>query len=372
MAGTVLPSSCILLFIFIACRVESGVDVNTDFLQAHNKTFEDLTHNHGNESYDGDSTDGCHTGPTQGEVNAKGDAGPLRRYVVVTGPPGPKGSAGPRGLPGPQGMPGNSGMNGYNGATGECFCLKGPRGPKGSPGNRGIKGSDGSRGPQGPPGDEGSPGPTGQKGEPGNCTGEGWKGKVGPPGLPGKRGVPGEKGDIGEPGEDAVCDAQFCGQSAAGSDRSGTEQSSDGGRTSGRKFSAFSVSRYGTAGAVDDTTIVTWDHEFSNVGGDFSPDTGIFNCSIPGFYYFTFHIYKSSTGNYPMVRLMLNGEVQISIIDADYWDSEDSSSNSVILELGPGDAVCLDLYHGRVLHSSYYRYTTFSGTLIHRYRRPFG
>ncbi|PIK59787.1 putative collagen alpha-1(X) chain [Apostichopus japonicus] len=222
----------------------------------------------------------------------------------------------PRGMPGPPGIPGYSGMNGHNGEPGLCTCLKGPKGYSG---------------------------PMEEKGT----------------------GASGENGEPGEPGADAVCDAQLCRDSAVRSAPSDTDQSDGGTRDRKRNFSAFSVSRFGTAEALVDTEIITWDHEFSNVGGDFSPETGIFNCSIAGFYFFTFHIYKSSSANYPMVRLMLNGEVQVSIIDADYWDSEDSSSNSVILELSVGDIIWLDLYEGRVLHSSYYRYTTFSGTLLH-------
>lgn len=87
----------------------------------------------------------------------------------------------------------------------------------------------------------------------------------------------GEKGDPGDPGQDAVCDSRLC---TAG-ERT-REQPSRGGRRRRQKYSAFSVSRYGTEEAVDSAEIITWDHEFTNFGGDFSSDTGIFNCSIPG------------------------------------------------------------------------------------------
>lgn len=249
-------------------------------------------------------------------------------------------------------------MNGHNGEPGVCRCLKGPKGNEGPRGDPGPDGNDGPPGMQGPPGADGAPGPIGPKGVPGECTGmtDSPKGDVG---LPGADGMKGEKGDPGDPGQDAVCDSRLC----TAEERT-REQPSRGGRRRRQKFSAFSVSRYGTEEAVDETEIITWDHEFTNFGGDFSSDTGIFNCSIPGYYFFTFNIYKSSTANYPLVRLMLNGDVQVSVLDADFWDSEDSSSNSVILELTSGDSVWLELYEGRVLHSSYYRYTTFSGTLL--------
>lgn len=343
---------CVVSFVSINI-VESGVDISTEFIQENrpeNRTLDGGRHATENSPIDPSIT----AGYTENVLNDHH----CSSYIVLNGPHGLPGPPGPRGLPGPPGMPGNAGMNGYNGAAGSCFCQKGRRGHTGHPGPPGPKGNDGPPGIQGPPGADGAPGPIGPKGVPGECTGmaDGPKGDVG---LPGADGMKGEKGDPGDPGQDAVCESMLC----TAEERT-REQPSRGGRRRRQKFSAFSVSRYGTAEAVDETEIITWDHEFTNFGGDFSSDTGIFNCSIPGYYFFTFNIYKSSTANYPLVRLMLNGDVQVSVLDADFWDSEDSSSNSVILELISGDSVWLELYEGRVLHSSYYRYTTFSGTLL--------
>ena len=58
------------------------------------------------------------------------------------------------------------------------------------------------------------------------------------------------------------------------------------------------------------------------------------------------------------------GEHQVAAIDYGAMDSEDSTSNSVILDLEVNDQVWLQLYEGRELYSSHYRYTTFSGWLL--------
>ncbi|PIK50924.1 putative collagen alpha-1(X) chain [Apostichopus japonicus] len=326
-----------LLVAMLPIYVDSAVDANHDF-------FEGFSAPDSTQSPETSNSTGREAKPVVPRTESKGGKSQCesqeKRLVILPGPHGPPGSPGPRGMPGPPGIPGYSGMNGHNGEPGLCTCMKGPKGHSGPMGREGATGVQGPRGSPGSAGDTGLPGPTGEKGDPGNCTGAGAKGDTGPPGPPGKRGASGENGEPGEPGADAVCDAQLCRDSAVRSAPSDTDQSGGGTRDRKRNFSAFSVSRFGTAEALDDTEIITWDHEFSNVGGDFSSETGIFNCSIAG-------------------------EVQVSIIDADYWDSEDSSSNSVILELSVGDIIWLDLYEGRVLHSSYYRYTTFSGTLLH-------
>ncbi len=54
----------------------------------------------------------------------------------------------------------------------------------------------------------------------------------------------------------------------------------------------------------------------------------------------------------------------VAVIDYGPMDSEDSTSNSVILDLQQNDLVWLQLYEHREVYSSHYRFTTFSGFLL--------
>ena len=62
--------------------------------------------------------------------------------------------------------------------------------------------------------------------------------------------------------------------------------------------------------------------------------------------------------------LVLLGDHTVGVIDYGITDTEDGASNSVILDLEDSDQVYLQLYDGRELYSSHYRFTTFSGFLI--------
>lgn len=61
---------------------------------------------------------------------------------------------------------------------------------------------------------------------------------------------------------------------------------------------------------------------------------------------------------------ILIGDHQAAVIDYGSSDTEDSATNSLILSLNYGDEVWLQLYDGRELYSSHYRFTTFSGFRI--------
>ena len=62
--------------------------------------------------------------------------------------------------------------------------------------------------------------------------------------------------------------------------------------------------------------------------------------------------------------VLLLGDHTVGVIDYGITDTEDGASNSVILDLEDSDQVYLQLYDGRELYSSHYRFTTFSGFLI--------
>ncbi|XP_033111252.1 complement C1q subcomponent subunit C-like [Anneissia japonica] len=275
------------------------------------------------------------------------DNRPFYYHIPVPGPPGspgPTGTTGNPGYPGPQGPmgyagpPGNNGNNGAPGLMGRPGAdgQKGERGLTGMPGDAGIPGAPGAHGSRGDPGPMG---PRGQLGPQGRSGISGQDGIVGPKGFRGTSGKPGPPGLRGLPGN---CDC-----------------------TKAMVYQrAFSVARTSSLTATNGHMIIMWNHEFTNVGGDFNMSTGIFNITVPGTYFFTIHVYKSSRQNFPLVQLIKNGDHVIGVIDYGPNDSEDSAGNSVILNLSKGDAVWLLLYDGKEVYSSHYKFTTFSGFLL--------
>ncbi|XP_033111250.1 C1q-related factor-like [Anneissia japonica] len=185
----------------------------------------------------------------------------------------------------------------------------------------------GNAGPRGPPGPDGNPGAEGTVGPQGEVGSNGLTGKSGPPGLKGTQGTY------------SLVNAW-------------------------NQHRAFSVALTSNIVANDGNMIIIWDHEFSNVGGDFDMKTGIFNVTVPGTYFFSFYVSKTSRQNYPLVQLVKNGERVIGAIDYGPNDSEDSSGNSVILSLSMNDLIWMILGDERELSSTPYKLTTFSGFLI--------
>ncbi|XP_022089165.1 collagen alpha-1(X) chain-like [Acanthaster planci] len=286
---------------------------------------------------------------------------------IVIGMPGPAGPVGPQGIPGvqgPAGFPGNPGNNGNNGQPGSTGRPgeRGEKGEQGFPGLPGPPGGTGFTGPAGPPGapgEVGSPGPMGPLGKHG-LTGP--PGSVGPPGQSGPIGFPGEKGDPGDTGLPGLPGECACPPPRA-TDTPPLGNTGGGRQTRGGK-SAFSAARTTSLMATNGPVVVTYQTLFSNKGGNFDKDTGVFQCAIAGTYFFNMNIYKSSAQNFPLVQLLLNGDHKIAVIDYGASDTEDGASNSVILDLEVGDRVWLQLYDSRELHSSHYRFTTFSGFLL--------
>ncbi|XP_071809505.1 uncharacterized protein [Asterias amurensis] len=285
---------------------------------------------------------------------------------IVIGMPGPQGPIGTPGFPGsqgPSGFPGNPGNNGNNGQPGPAGRpgTKGEQGEQGVPGINGPPGGPGFTGPTGDKGDTGLKGDTGSMGLPGK---HGIAGTPGPPGasgpagingfdgIKGGRGFPGVKGEIGE-----------CKACPPPPETDPPRNPNSNGRNSRRKV-AFSAARTTSLLATNGPIILTYQKIFTNQGGHFDEETGIFHCYVPGTYYFSVNIYKSSNQNFPLVQLLKNGDHTVGVIDYGITDTEDGASNSVILDLEDSDQVYLQLYDGRELYSSHYRFTTFSGFLI--------
>eukprot|EP00058_Branchiostoma_floridae_P009985 XP_002595473.1 hypothetical protein BRAFLDRAFT_69141 [Branchiostoma floridae] len=173
----------------------------------------------------------------------------------------------------------------------------------------------------------------GAKGEPGTEGPQGQKGELGVKAL---RGAPGEKGAPGtSPPTPPVV--------------------------------AFSVARTTKLEKPSSNTVVTYDVVLSNVGGAYSQERGKFVATVGGVYFFTFTgmtLYLPNAIYF--LCLMKNGAKMVSLLEInDQQSNGQSSSNSAILQLQPGDEVWVELGSDRSLYSDSGKYLTFSGFLIH-------
>ncbi|KAI8500948.1 positive regulation of adiponectin secretion [Branchiostoma belcheri] len=195
----------------------------------------------------------------------------------------------------------------------------------------GAKGEPGTEGPQGPKGEQGENAPRGAPG------------KLGPAGPRGEKGDTGEQGPAGERG-------------------------APGTSPPAPPVVAFSVVRTSFLENPTGDTVVTYDVVLTNVGGAYNQETGKFVAEVGGVYFFTFTGMTRNVArkNY-FLRLMKNGEKMVGLYESNGSQAHyQSSSNSAILQLQPGDEVYVLLGSGSYsLHSGANRYLTFSGYLIH-------
>ncbi|KAI8500952.1 positive regulation of adiponectin secretion [Branchiostoma belcheri] len=194
----------------------------------------------------------------------------------------------------------------------------------------GAKGEPGTGGPQGPKGEQGEKAPRGAPG------------KLGPAGPRGEKGDKGEQGPAGERG-------------------------SPGTSPPAPPVVAFSVARTSILEPSQDT-VVTYDVVLTNVGGAYNRETGKFVTEVGGVYFFTFTgMTRNVARKDYFLRLMKNGEKMVGLYEINGSQAHhQSSSNSAILQLQPGDEVYVLLRSGSYsLYSNEHRYLTFSGYLIH-------
>ncbi|XP_026062596.1 complement C1q-like protein 3b [Carassius auratus] len=189
------------------------------------------------------------------------------------------------------------------------------RGPKGEPGRSGRIGPRGQAGPQGPPG---PPGPPGVIGEPG------------PPGLPGP---PGVTGVISAATYSTVPKIAFY---------AGLKKQHEG------------------------YEVLKFDDVVTNLGNHYDPSNGKFTCSIPGIYFFVYHVLmRGGDGTSMWADLCKNNQVRASAIAQDADQNYDYASNSVILHLEPGDEIYIKLDGGKAHGGNNNKYSTFSGFMVY-------
>lgn len=139
---------------------------------------------------------------------------------------------------------------------------------------------------QGPKGEAGRPGKAGPRGPPGE------PGPPGPMGPPGEKGEPGRQGLPGPPGAPGL--------NAAG---------------------AISAATYSTVPKIafyaglkrqhEGYEVLKFDDVVTNLGNHYDPTTGKFTCSIPGIYFFTYHVLmRGGDGTSMWADLCKNNQVR--------------------------------------------------------------
>ncbi|XP_010884967.2 complement C1q-like protein 3b [Esox lucius] len=192
------------------------------------------------------------------------------------------------------------------------------------------------QGPKGEPGRTGKIGPRGPLGEPG---------PPGPVGPPGKRGEPGPPGPPGMPGTNGAT-------------------------------SAISAATYNTVPKIafyaglkkqhEGYEVLKFDDVVTNLGNHYDPTTGKFTCSIPGIYFFIYHVLmRGGDGTSMWADLCKNNQVRASAIAQDADQNYDYASNSVVLHLEPGDDIYIKLDGGKAHGGNNNKYSTFSGFIIY-------
>ncbi|XP_072219569.1 complement C1q-like protein 3b [Leuresthes tenuis] len=191
----------------------------------------------------------------------------------------------------------------------------------------------------------------GPQGEPGRVGRMGPRGPIGEPGPPGPAGPPGERGAAGPPGPPGLPGAN--------------------GPTG-----AISAATYNTVPKIafyaglkkqhEGYEVLKFDDVVTNLGNHYDPSTGKFTCSIPGIYFFVYHVLmRGGDGTSMWADLCKNEQVRASAIAQDADQNYDYASNSVVLHLEPGDEIYIKLDGGKAHGGNNNKYSTFSGFMLY-------
>ncbi|XP_034638066.1 adiponectin isoform X1 [Trachemys scripta elegans] len=207
-------------------------------------------------------------------------------------------------------------------------CANWMGGAPGYPGHNGVPGRDGKDGKDGQKGENGEPGEPGPKGD----TGEG-----GAPGTEGPRGFPGIPGMKGEKGEGAYV-----------------------------YRSAFSVGL--TNRAPVPNIPIRFTKIFYNEQNHYDETTGKFRCSIPGLYYFAYHLTVYITD--VKVSLYKKDKAVLFTYDQFQVNNVDQASGSILLHLSAGEEVWLQVYgeeekENNGIYADNINDSTFTGFLLY-------
>uniref|UniRef100_A0A673IS68 Complement component 1, q subcomponent-like 3b n=1 Tax=Sinocyclocheilus rhinocerous TaxID=307959 RepID=A0A673IS68_9TELE len=185
---------------------------------------------------------------------------------------------------------------------------------------------------RGPKGEEGRSGRIGQRGQPG---------PPGPPGPPGVIGEPGPPGLPGPPGVTGVISAATYSTVPKIAFYAGLKKQHEG------------------------YEVLKFDDVVTNLGNHYDPSSGKFTCSIPGIYFFVYHVLmRGGDGTSMWADLCKNNQVRASAIAQDADQNYDYASNSVILHLESGDEIYIKLDGGKAHGGNNNNYYTSSVSYI--------
>ncbi|XP_040891209.1 cerebellin-1-like [Toxotes jaculatrix] len=134
-------------------------------------------------------------------------------------------------------------------------------------------------------------------------------------------------------------------------------------------FTASLSPRINCFGPFTRNSPIPYDVITLNQGSGYNPALGLFTAPRSGLYSFSFSVYSkvdmAGERMYYKVQLMRNGEVVASTWEDNREDSEDSSSQTVLLSLEQGGQVYVELLSGRQLCGNVEGLNTFSGSFVY-------
>ncbi|XP_050959511.1 complement C1q-like protein 2 isoform X2 [Labeo rohita] len=118
----------------------------------------------------------------------------------------------------------------------------------------------------------------------------------------------------------------------------------------------------GHTGPINTEITLIYKKVFSNIGGGYDPNTGIFTAPRKGVYYFRFYAHCHG-GTTMTVTLFKNGQTQCSV-HAWKHTSNGNGSNGVVLTLETGDQIYTQLMPDTQVFDNPFGYTSFGGFLL--------
>ncbi|XP_052386034.1 complement C1q-like protein 4 isoform X2 [Carassius gibelio] len=121
-------------------------------------------------------------------------------------------------------------------------------------------------------------------------------------------------------------------------------------------------SETGHTGPSNSVITLVYKKVFSNIGGAYDSNTGVFTAPVKGAYYFKFYGHGHG-GTTMAVSLLKNGKTQCSVFA---WKptSNGNGSNGVVLTLEIGDQISTQLWANTWVYDDPESYTSFGGFLI--------
>ncbi|XP_076847115.1 uncharacterized protein LOC143492616 [Brachyhypopomus gauderio] len=127
---------------------------------------------------------------------------------------------------------------------------------------------------------------------------------------------------------------------------------------------AFSAALTASLGSFSSMTNVVYSRVITNVGGAYSPKTGMFTAPVRGVYYFRFTSCSGNSGYYSGVFLYKNQDKLLGLHMYNNGNKVRYFTGGLTLHMEPGDLVHIRLPQGYKLYETDTNLNTFSGFLI--------